>query len=219
MGRRRKHHGGSRLASDQIPGQNQNNICLRPCHSLWYHHQAFRNDSQRILYSSPPSNASDNTITRDGVRPSSPHYFHDGSSRNGGVARDKCEDRLVSLVYLVFLVCLVEPDRPDEPDQPSLVVLPPPVSPLSLESSIRDCNRNTHEYCGLGFTLLLHSLMSILSISSYFGGRFLISRMSCWNRSRAAKMAFRRCHRSQVHHRRRSRNVTTGSGALPPGAC
>ena len=34
MGRRRKHHGGSRLASDQIPGKNQNNICLRPCLSL-----------------------------------------------------------------------------------------------------------------------------------------------------------------------------------------
>ena len=62
MGRRRKHHGGSRLASDQIPGQNQNNNCLRPCHSLWYHHQAFRDDTQVILYSSAPSNASDNTI-------------------------------------------------------------------------------------------------------------------------------------------------------------
>jgi len=34
MGRRRTHHSGSRLASDQIPGQNQNNIRLRPCHSL-----------------------------------------------------------------------------------------------------------------------------------------------------------------------------------------
>ena len=61
MGRRRKNHGGSRLASDQIPGQNQNNSCLRPCHSLWYHHQAFRDDTQFTLYSLAPSNASDNT--------------------------------------------------------------------------------------------------------------------------------------------------------------
>ena len=61
MGRRRKHHSGSRLASDQIPGQNQNNTCLRPCHSLWYHHQAFRDDRQITLYSLAPSNASDNT--------------------------------------------------------------------------------------------------------------------------------------------------------------
>ncbi|MEY4705131.1 MAG: hypothetical protein RL042_1333 [Nitrospirota bacterium] len=45
MGRRRKDHGDSRLASDQIPTQNQNNICLRPCHSLRYHHQAFRDDT------------------------------------------------------------------------------------------------------------------------------------------------------------------------------
>ena len=59
--------------------------------------------------------------------------IHDGVSRNGGVARDKREDRLVSLVYLVFLVCLVEPDRPDEPDQPS---------PFSLESGIRACSRS-----------------------------------------------------------------------------
>jgi len=51
MGRRRKEHGDSRLASDQIPAQNQNNICLRPCHSLWYHHQAFRDDTQ--CYSTP----------------------------------------------------------------------------------------------------------------------------------------------------------------------
>ncbi len=46
MGRRRKNHGDSRLASDQILTQNQNNICLRPCHSLQYHHQALRNDTQ-----------------------------------------------------------------------------------------------------------------------------------------------------------------------------
>jgi hypothetical protein len=62
--------------------------------------------------------------------------------RLGGVARDKREERLVSLVYLVCLVCLVEPDRldrPDEPDQPSLV------SPVPLESGIRDCSRSAHE--------------------------------------------------------------------------
>lgn len=70
MGRRRKHHGGSKLASDQIPGQNQNNICLRPCHSLWDHHQAFRDDTHVTLYSLAPSNASDDTITCDAVRPS-----------------------------------------------------------------------------------------------------------------------------------------------------
>ena len=67
MGRRRKHHGGSRLASDQIPGQNQNNICLRPCHSLWHHHQAVRDDTRKALYSSAPSNASDDAITRDAM--------------------------------------------------------------------------------------------------------------------------------------------------------
>jgi len=53
MGRRRKHHGGSRLASDQIPGENQNNNCLRPCHSLWYHHQAFRDDTPATLLLTP----------------------------------------------------------------------------------------------------------------------------------------------------------------------
>ena len=63
MGRRRKHHSGSRLASDQIPGQNQNNICLRPCRFLWYHHQAFRDDTRVTLYSLAPSIASDNPIT------------------------------------------------------------------------------------------------------------------------------------------------------------
>jgi len=45
MGRRRKHDGDSGLASDQIPGQNQNNISIKPCHcstvsppglSRWY---------------------------------------------------------------------------------------------------------------------------------------------------------------------------------------
>jgi hypothetical protein len=45
MGRRRKHDGDSGLASDQIPGQNQNNISIRPCHFLLYHHQAFRGDN------------------------------------------------------------------------------------------------------------------------------------------------------------------------------
>ena len=70
MGRRRKHHGGSRLASDQIPGQNQNNNCLRPCLSLWHHHQAFRDDTREVLYSLAPSNASDDAITHDTVRPS-----------------------------------------------------------------------------------------------------------------------------------------------------
>ena len=45
MGRRRKHDGDSGLASDQIPGQNQNNIRNKPCHSLLYHHQALRGDT------------------------------------------------------------------------------------------------------------------------------------------------------------------------------
>src|SRR6266545_6996048 len=66
--------------------------------------------------------------------------IHDGSERNGGVARDKCKDRLVSLVHLV---CLVEPDRPDEPNQPWLVVLFPPVSPFALKSEIDNCRSNT----------------------------------------------------------------------------
>jgi len=69
------------------------------------------------------------------------HIIHDGSERNGGVARDKRKDRLVSLVYLV---CLVEPDRRDEPNQPSLVVLFPPVSPVTLKSEIDNCGSNTH---------------------------------------------------------------------------
>ena len=47
-----------------------------------------------------------------------PRIIHDGSPQNGGVARDKCEEQLVSLVYLVCLVRLVEPDRPDRPDEP-----------------------------------------------------------------------------------------------------
>ena len=59
--------------------------------------------------------------------------IHEGLPRNGGVTRDKREDRLVSLVYLVYLVCLVEPDRPDRPDQPF---------PVSLESGIRACSRS-----------------------------------------------------------------------------
>ena len=62
MGRRHKHHSGSRSASDQIPGKNQNNICLRPCLSLWYQHQAFRDDTRKVLYSSVPANASDHAI-------------------------------------------------------------------------------------------------------------------------------------------------------------
>ena len=75
-------------------------------------------------------------IPPGGVDAELAHIVHDGTSRNGGVARDKREARLVSLVYLVFLVCLVEPDRPDEPDQHS------PVSPVSLESGIRACSRS-----------------------------------------------------------------------------
>ncbi len=58
MGRRRKHDGDSGLASDQIPGQNQNNTRIRPCHSLLYLHQAFRGDTQWRLYSTTTSNAS-----------------------------------------------------------------------------------------------------------------------------------------------------------------
>lgn len=68
MGRRRKHHGSSRLASDQIPGQDQNNTCLRPCHSLWHHHQAFRDDTRMVLYSLATSNASNDAIAHDAVR-------------------------------------------------------------------------------------------------------------------------------------------------------
>jgi hypothetical protein len=64
MGRGCKHHGGSRLASDQIPGQDQNNNCLRPCLSLWYHHQAYRDDTRELLYSLAPSNASEYGIRR-----------------------------------------------------------------------------------------------------------------------------------------------------------
>jgi hypothetical protein len=45
MGRRRKHDGDSGLASDQIPGQNQNNTSIKPCHSLLYYRQAFRGDT------------------------------------------------------------------------------------------------------------------------------------------------------------------------------
>lgn len=70
MGRRRKDHGDSRLASDQIPTQNQNNICLRPCHSLRYHHQALRDDTQITLYSSALSNASNGAIMRETRPPS-----------------------------------------------------------------------------------------------------------------------------------------------------
>ena len=72
-------------------------------------------------------------IPSGGVDVEQARIIHDGTLRNGGVARDKREDRLVSLVYLLFLVCLVEPDRPDEPDQPS---------PFSLESGIRACSRS-----------------------------------------------------------------------------
>ena len=59
--------------------------------------------------------------------------IHDGASRNGGVARDKRKDRLVSLVYLA---CLVEPDQPDGP------------SPVSLESDIRACSRSIMNNAG-----------------------------------------------------------------------
>ena len=57
-------------------------------------------------------------IPSGGVDAERAHIIHDGASRNGGVAHDKRENRLVSLVYLVYLVCLVEPDRPDRPDEP-----------------------------------------------------------------------------------------------------
>ena len=53
--------------------------------------------------------------------------IHDGSPQNSGVAHDRCEERLVSLVYLVCFVRLLEPDRPDrsdEPDQPSRRAVP-----------------------------------------------------------------------------------------------
>ena len=68
-------------------------------------------------------------IPHGGVDAELARIIDEGVSRNGGVARDKREDRLVSLVYLVYLVCLVEPDRPDQP------------SPVSLESGIRPCSR------------------------------------------------------------------------------
>ena len=171
MGRRRKHHGGSRLASDQIPGQNQNNICLRPCHSLWYHHQAFRDDTRVVLYSFAPSNASN--------------------------ARREGETKLAQTNV-----------RRSSFDVPSISNFGPRTLP-----------RLTRQTC---LALVSHRCkpsISHLSISFYFGDCFLRSRMSCWNRSRAAKMTFRRFHRPQVHHRRRSRNVTDGDGALPPGAC
>ena len=80
--------------------------------------------------------------TRRGLIPSGEvdaeraRIIHDGTSRNGGVARDKREDRLVSLVYLVYLVWLVEPDRPDEP------------SPVSLELGIRACSRGFMKNAG-----------------------------------------------------------------------
>ena len=66
-------------------------------------------------------------IPSGGVDVEQARIIHDGTLRNGGVARDKREDRLVSLVYLLFLVCLVEPDQP---------------SPFSLESGIRACSRS-----------------------------------------------------------------------------
>jgi len=51
MGRRRNHDGDSGLASDQIPGQNQNNTRIRPCYCRLYLHQAFRGDTRRLTYS------------------------------------------------------------------------------------------------------------------------------------------------------------------------
>lgn len=45
MGRRRKHDGDLGLASDQIPGRTKTTSRIRPCHSLLYHHQAFRSDT------------------------------------------------------------------------------------------------------------------------------------------------------------------------------
>jgi hypothetical protein len=59
MGRRRKHDGDSGLASDQIPGQNQNNTRIRPCRYLLYPHQAFRGDTRNALYSTIGSKASE----------------------------------------------------------------------------------------------------------------------------------------------------------------
>jgi hypothetical protein len=53
MGRRRKHDGDSGLASDQIPGQNQNNTSIKPCHSLLYHRQAFRGNTPQQCIARP----------------------------------------------------------------------------------------------------------------------------------------------------------------------
>jgi len=50
--------GDSGLASDQIPGQNQNNTRIRPCHFQLYLHQAFRGDTQMGLYSTSEAKAS-----------------------------------------------------------------------------------------------------------------------------------------------------------------
>ena len=59
--------------------------------------------------------------------------IYDGSSRNGGVARDKREERDLRDVWALSLP----------------VALFPPVSPVSLESGIGDCSRSVHESCGL----------------------------------------------------------------------
>jgi len=33
----------------RFPGQNQNNISIKPCHFLLHHHQAFRGDTRGAL--------------------------------------------------------------------------------------------------------------------------------------------------------------------------
>jgi len=66
------------------------------------------------------------------------HIIHDGSSRNGGVARDKrgpkAEGRRSGREVPNTSVFSLETVSP--------VALFPPVSPVSLESGIGDCSRN-----------------------------------------------------------------------------
>ncbi len=62
MGRRRKHDGDLGLASDQIPGKTKTTTPIRPCHSLLHHHQAFRGDTRRRLYSTAKLKASPESI-------------------------------------------------------------------------------------------------------------------------------------------------------------
>lgn len=63
MGRRRKHDGDLGLASDQIPGKTKTTSRIRPCHSLLHHHQAFRGDTRKRLYSTARPKASLESIT------------------------------------------------------------------------------------------------------------------------------------------------------------